>query len=121
MGKRRLKPLLSSLRERKRYLAYEVISKIPIDPISASKAILDSANGFLGSSGASEAGIIPMDEQWNTMNQRGIIRVNNKHVDKVRASFIFIQKIKGTDAIVRSIGASGILRKAKNRYLYAAK
>jgi ribonuclease P/MRP protein subunit POP5 len=120
MGKRRLKPLLPSLRERKRYLAYEVISKAPIDSESSEQAIVNAAYGFLGSSGTSKAGIIPMREKWNSNRQRGILRVNNKNVDKVRASFVLIQKINGIDAVVRSIGASGILRKAINRYLHTA-
>ena len=112
---------MPSLREKKRYLAYEVISKYKFnDAISVNKAILDAANEFLGNLGMSKAGLIPIDDKWDEKQQRGIIRVNNKHVDDLRASLIFVKNIQGNQAIVKSVGASGILKKANNKYLKIA-
>ena len=120
MAKAKIKPLLPSLRERKRYLAYEVISRSKFyDAIHVNKAILDAANQFLGNFGMAKAGILPIDK-WDSNSQRGIMRVNNKHVDNLKASLIFVKNIDGKDVIVRSIGASGILRKAQQRYLNPA-
>ena len=95
MMKGKIKPLLPSLREKKRYLAYEVISKSRFyDAIHVNKAILDAANKFLGNLGMSYAGIIPINDKWNEKMQRGIMRVNNKHVDNLKASLIFVKNIK---------------------------
>ena len=129
MMKGKIKPLLPSLREKKRYLAYEVISKSRFyDAIHVNKAILDAANKFLGNLGMSYAGIIDFktstkekNDKWNEKMQRGIMRVNNKHVDNLKASLIFVKNINGKDAIVKSVGASGILRKAQQKYLNPAK
>ena len=111
---------MPSLREKKRYLAYEVISNTNFhDAMDVNKAILDAAKDFLGEFGMAKAGILPIDK-WNTNSQRGIMRVNNKHVDNLKASLIFVKNIDGKDVIVRSIGASGILRKAQQRYLNPA-
>ena len=44
----------------------------------------------------------------------------DKHVDDLKASLIFVRNIEGKDAIVRSVGASGILRKAQQKYLKEA-
>lgn len=122
MMKGKIKPLLPSLRERKRYLAYEVISKSRFyDAIHVNKAILDAANKFLGNLGMSYAGIIPINDKWNEKMQRGIIRVNNKHVDNLKASLIFVKNINGKESIVKSVGASGILRKAQQKYLNPVK
>ena len=122
MMKGKIKPLLPSLRERKRYLAYEVISKSRFyDAIHVNKAILDAANKFLGNLGMSYAGIIPINEKWNEKMQRGIMRVNNKHVDNLKASLIFVKNINGKESIVKSVGASGILRKAQQKYLNPVK
>ena len=122
MAKAKIKPLLPSLREKKRYLVYEVISKNSFnDALHVNKAILEAAKEFLGNVGMARAGIITMSDQWNADMQRGIIRVNNRHVDDLKASLVFARGIDGKEAIVRSIGASGILKKAKQKYLYTAK
>jgi len=121
MVKTKIKPLLPSLREKKRYLAYEVISKSRFyDAFAVNKAILEAAKDFLGISVMSRAGILPINDKWNANLQRGIIRVNNKHVDNLKASLIFVKNINGKDAIVKSVGASGILRKAQQKYLKEA-
>ena len=120
MAKAKIKPLLPSLRERKRYLAYEVISRSRFyDAVHVNKAILDAANEFLGQHGMAKAGILPIDK-WDENMQRGIMRVNNKHVDNLKASLIFVKNIDGKDVIIRSVGASGILKKAQQRYLNPA-
>ncbi len=122
MAKAKIKPLLPSLREKKRYLVYEVISKNRFnDAFQANKAVVEAAKEFLGNLGMARAGIIAMNDQWNADMQRGIIRVNNRHVDSLKASLVFAGSIDGKDAIVRSVGASGILKKAKQKYLYTAK
>lgn len=121
MVKSKIKPLMPTLRERKRYLAYEVISKIRFNNgFDVSKAILGAANGFLGDLGMAKAGVMPLNDKWNENAQRGIMRVNNKHVDELKASLIFVKSIEGKDAVVKSIGASGILRKAQQKYLNKA-
>ena len=121
MVKTKIKPLLPSLRERKRYLAYEVISKHRFnDAIHVDQAITEAANGLLGSLGRAKAGILTINDQWNANMQRGIMRVNNKHVDDLKASLIFVKNIEGNDVVIKSVGASGILKKAQQKYLNQA-
>jgi len=121
MVRAKIKPLLPSLREKKRYLAYNVISKNKFyDAVHVNKAILDAANDFFGSLGMAKAGILMMNDQWNASTQKGIIRVNHKHVEDLKASLIFVKNIDGKEVIVKSVGASGILRKAQQRYLNPA-
>jgi|SRR3989344_3870993 len=106
-----LKTLLPSLKERKRYLVFEVISKskdFSLEDIK--KSILDAEIFFLGLSGLSRAGLIFL-EDWK--NQRGIMRVSHKEVDAVKAGFCFVRKINKEEVVLRSIGVSGILQKAR--------
>ena len=120
MVKAKIKPLLPTLREKKRYLAYEVISKNKFyDTVHVNIAILDAAKEFLGDLGMAKAGILPIDK-WDGRTQRGIMRLNNKQVDNLKASLIFVKNIDGKDVIIRSVGASGILKKAQQRYLSPA-
>lgn len=117
MGKQKLRPILPTLKEKKRYLVFEVISDSKItDNRAISSKIEDNALEFLGQLGYGKAGVQVMD-CWNPDKTRGIIKVNNNHVDDVKASLAFIKEIKNREVIVKSVGASGILDKAKEKYL----
>ena len=121
MVKTKLKPVLPSLREKKRYLAFEVISKEKITDFGVvSDAIMHYSLQFLGQLGVAKAGIITLDNKWDLHAQRGIIKVSHKHVDAVKAALALADKIDGKDAIFRSIGVSGILNKAEKKFLKAA-
>lgn len=109
----KLKALLPSLREKKRYLAFEIVSKNRIKSFSSvSKAIWQGMLSFNGTKGAAQAGIWLLPERYNPQTQKGIIRVNHKAVDSLKASLMTIQNVENTPALVRSVGVSGSLRKA---------
>ena len=121
MVKTKLKPVLPSLREKKRYFVFEVISKEKInDANKISNAVWHYSLQFLGQLGAAKAGIIVLNNKWDSKLQRGIIKVSHKHVDAVKAALAFADKIDNNDVIFRSLGVSGILRKAENKYLKIA-
>ena len=109
---------MPSLREKKRYIAFEIISEKPIIEFSkVSSAIWDSCLSYLGTLGVSKAGIWILPDKYSAESQRGLIRVSRKEVDKVKAAFITIRQVDGQDVIVRSLGVSGILNKAEQKYL----
>ena len=121
MAKKKLKPLLPSLREKKRYLAFEVLSKGKITDFDAvSEAILQNSTEFLGHLGMSKAGVMMLKDKYNKDSQRGLIRVNHKNIDNLKAALTMIDKIDDQETIVKSIGVSGILKKAEKRYLKIA-
>jgi len=121
MAKKKLKPLLPTLREKKRYLAFEVLSKDKIaDFDTVSNAILHASAEFLGQLGVSKAGLLVLSDKWDKNLQRGIIRVSHNHVDNLKAALTMIGKINDNEAIVKSVGVSGILNKAEKRYLKIA-
>ena len=94
-------------------MAFEIISEEPIEDFNAvSRAIWDKALGYLGELGCAEAGMIMLPDKYNKETQRGMVRVNNKSLDKVRATLALIDQIDSQNVIVRSKGASGIMRKA---------
>lgn len=118
MIKTKLKPVLPSLREKKRYIVFEVISRERIDDINrVSGAIMRCSLQFLGQLGAAKAGIMVLNNKWNPALQRGVIKVSHKHVDAVKAALAFANRIDSADVIFRSIGVSGILRKAEQKFL----
>lgn len=120
MAKSKQKTLLSSLKERKRYLAFEILSEQPInDYMAARDDIVAQTVDFIGELGTAEAGIWFIDERWDVKNQRGLIRVNNCSVDKLKTALSLVEKLNSQRVLVRSLGVSGILNKAAERYLAA--
>jgi ribonuclease P/MRP protein subunit POP5 len=116
--KKKIKPLMPSLRERKRYLAFEIVSERPIENFRAvNDAIWSKSLEFIGELGCSEAGIIVMHEKYNIEKQRGVVRVNNKNLNKLRATLALIEQIEDTNVIVRSLGASGVLKKVDEKFI----
>ncbi len=110
--------VLPSLREKKRYLAFEIISRNKIRDIPAiSEAIYSSVLRYIGSRGTAMAGAIVLKEKYDAERQRGLIKVNHKYLDKLRASLCFIDSIDNNEAIVQSVGASGVLKKAFDNYI----
>jgi RNase P/RNase MRP subunit POP5 len=114
---RRVKTLLPSWRERKRYLAIEVLSKSRIKAVAdVSKAVWRSPLATCGELGAAKAGMLFMDK-WDPVRQRGLLRVNHDQLHQVRLSLALIERINEQPVVVRSVGASGVLRKAEARYV----
>ncbi len=118
MIKSKIKPLLPSLREKKRYLAFEIISKAKIKRSdSVFKAITASAVGFMGELGCSKAGIKTLNDRWDEGSQKGVLRVSSKYVDATRTAISLVRQIDDNEVIVRTIGVSGILKKATQKFL----
>lgn len=104
------KPILPSLKEKRRYLAFQVISETKIGFSEVKAAILDELESLVGRLGMAKANVSFIDE---LKDNKGIIKVNNKYLDYLKASFVSLRDINNKKAIVRSIGISGVLNKAR--------
>lgn len=113
-----MKPLLPTFRERKRYLAFEIISKKPVGDFKAvSYSIWSFALQFLGELECSKAGIWILADTYNQEKQRGLIRVSHAFVDKLRGSLALVQQVNNEEVVIRSRGVSGMLKKAHEKYI----
>lgn len=110
-----MKSLLPSLKEKKRYVLFEVISNSFFNEAEISAAIRGQFNEFYGEIGLAEAGVQLISGRWDQKGQQGIIRVSNKSTDKLKSVFPFIRGIKNNETVVRSLGTSGILQKAQKK------
>ncbi len=112
----KIKPVLPSLREKKRYLAFEIISQDEIREFTpVNNAIYNSCFNYIGELGMARAGVLMLKDKYQ--NNKGIIRVNRKNVDNLKSSLTLIKDINKRDVIVRTLGVSGILKKAENKYM----
>lgn len=115
-----IKPVLPSSREKKRYVAFEVISKNKTFSFQeVSRAFWNSLLLFLGELEFGKAGIIMISNTYNDKLMKGLIRVNNKYVEHLKASLSLVSAIEEQPVIVRTVGVSGIVNKAIKKYLVA--
>ncbi len=117
----KMKPMLPSLREKKRYLVFEILPENKEVKITSffdvNRAVWDACLAFLGELGTSKAGIMLLKDKWDAKKQRGIVRVDRKYVDHVKTSLALVKKVNGEKALIRCIGVSGVLGKSEKKYI----
>lgn len=109
-----MKILPSSLREKKRYIAFEAVSEAEsIDRKSLLDEIFFATQTLVGDTGSSEIGYRLIDFNGS----RGIMRVNLNAVETARAAMATVCSIKGSRATIRVLGVAGTIRAAIEKYI----
>ena len=108
---------LPSTREKKRYLVFEIESKDGFTADDVFKAIYQRALSFLGELGVSRANIYILKDKYNKGLKRGVIKVNNKYMVDLKATLKVVEEINGKKVEIKSVGVSGILKKAISKYM----
>ncbi|MBL7100619.1 MAG: ribonuclease P protein component 2 [Nanoarchaeota archaeon] len=106
--------MLPSLREKKRYIVYEVKTDKKLNFDEVKQELEKKMLQFLGELGYGKAGVIILDE-WT--DNKGIIRTSTKSVDQVKTALTMVEKINNQKTMIKTIGVSGILNKAKNKFI----
>lgn len=109
------KPLLPTLKERNRYLVFELISDSKVDRDSVIRAIWNSSLTFLGELGTSKSSL--WLTEWDSAKGIGILKVNHKAVDKARAALALVKEINKKPCIIHVLGISGTIKKAKEKWI----
>jgi ribonuclease P/MRP protein subunit POP5 len=110
----KLKPMLPSLKEKKRYLSFEIISESDFSANEVQKAANESILNFLGTLEAGKAGIMFLADKYS--DNSGVIKTGHKYVDKVRAALALIKTVDSKPVIFRTRVVSGTLKKAIAKY-----
>ena len=105
-----------SLKEKRRYLVFEIISDRKASFEEVKHAIHDSALGFMGRLGMAKAKLRFISDKWDLEKQTGVLITERKSLDKIRASLCLTTKIGINKAIITSVASSGILKKALSRH-----
>jgi ribonuclease P/MRP protein subunit POP5 len=109
-----MKILPSSLREKKRYIAFEAACENgPVDRKALLDEIFFATQMLLGDTGSSEIGYRLMDFNGS----RGIMKVNLNAVEMARAAMATVCSIKGSRATIQVLGVSGTIRAAIEKYI----
>ncbi|MBU0459890.1 MAG: hypothetical protein KKH52_03370 [Nanoarchaeota archaeon] len=100
--------LLPSLKQKKRYVVFEVVSATTFSNLEIKQAVEQALLLFLGQLGLSKA--VPLFIK--SKNNKFLIKVNHKWVDELKAGLILIKKIKNKPVMVKSMITSGTIKKA---------
>ena len=107
---RRIKGLMPSLKEKKRYMNIEIIqldeNKFIGRPLNE---LTTKINKNLGIYDAAGAGIIPIDLKEN----HALIRVSAKYLDRVKSTLLLINELGTKKIILKTKKVSGSINKAR--------
>lgn len=113
MKQKKLKTLLPTLREKNRYVLFQIISEEPISYSDLEGAILNTALDFYGEYGFSELSLWVMKNLYQPDKQIGVIRCNNKSVSKVIACLGLISRLGDVRIIFKILKVSGTIKGLK--------
>jgi len=116
MEEKRPKPLPPSLRGRRRYIAFHVISEEQILLDDLNNTIWHTILNFLGEHGASKTDIWFAKDTYDEKKQMGLIRCSHTSVEQIRTSLALIERIGDTRVVVKVLGISGTINAAKMKF-----
>ena len=102
----KIKALMPSLREKKRYVAFEMMSHDDVSFQDAKNIIESSCLSYLGELSYGKSGIMFLADKYR--KNKGILRVEVKHLNDLKACLALAKDVQ-----MRSLGTSGILNKAE--------
>lgn len=113
--KERPKTLPPTLRDKHRYIAFQVIGERPFKKDEIKRAVWDASLSTLGVLGSARAK--PWFIKFDEKSQTGILRVDRKHVEELRFALTLVTEINGSNALFRSLGVSGTIKRLKMKFL----
>lgn len=111
-----LQPLPKSLREKKRYIVFEVLCERDREMGQVVDAVWDALLDFLGQEGVARASPWIMGDMFDREKQRGSVKVNKDEVEEVRAALALVQDIGGEEAALHVLGVTGTMASAREKY-----
>lgn len=109
--------LPSSLREKRRYIAFEVFSEEDAEFGDLINALWSSILDLFGEANTGDIGFWLVKDAWDEGKQRGLIKCNHNHVSEVRLAMALVERIGDSKVSIRSLGVSGTLKTARKKYL----
>lgn len=108
--------LSSTLRERKRYVAYQLISESKVNFSDVTNTIWHSLLNFLGELGTADSHIWVIKNIYDEEKQIGLVKCKHTAVEQVRAALALIQRIGDMRVVFKILGVSGTLKAAKKKF-----
>ncbi|WP_431063854.1 Rpp14/Pop5 family protein [Methanobacterium sp.] len=122
MNKMKLKILPPTLRNKKRYIAFEAISKVPLTRENVISLVWEASLNFHGECKTSNFNLWIM-KVWNIKSSndkyiiKGIIQCNRDELIAVRAAISLITNFKGKKVVFHTLGISGTIKAATKKFI----
>lgn len=107
---KKLKVLSPTLREKNRYIKFQVISEEPISYSDMEAAIWDAALDIFGEFGVSRTSMWLIKNLYDDKKQISIIKCNNKTLQQVTACLGLISRLGDTRVIFKVLNISGTIK-----------
>ncbi|AXV36920.1 MAG: ribonuclease P [Methanobacteriaceae archaeon] len=119
----KLKILPSSLRDKKRYIAFEAISESYLNRDDIISVIWENSLNLYGECGTSNFDLWVM-KVWNKKEKhlknyyiKGVIQCKREEVDRVRAVIAIVTKYRGKRVVFHTLGISGTVKSATEKFI----
>jgi ribonuclease P/MRP protein subunit POP5 len=109
-SKRELKILLPTLREKDRYIAFQIISEEAITYADLEAAVWNTMLDFFGEYGTSWTSVWLIKNLYDEQKQFGVIRCNNKSVAAMLAALGLVSRLGDIRVIVKVLKISGTIK-----------
>ncbi len=109
----KLKILSPTLREKERYIAFKVISEEPIVYSDLESGVWSTLLEFYGELGVSQMSLRIVKNLYDDNKQTGVIKCNNKSVQKVIAGLGLITRLGESRVIFKILKVSGTIKGLK--------
>lgn len=109
---KKLKILKPTLREKKRYISFRVISEggEEFTYSDLESAVWNTILDFLGEHGVSKTSVWLLKDRWDQKRQIGILRCNHKSVQEVIASLGLINRFGDNRITFKILKVSGTIK-----------
>jgi len=104
-----------SERQKKRYIVFKITATNAFKFRSVKEAFMQSTYRYIGEFGVEKAKIYIIENQYK--NNIGILRVTNRSLEEFKKVIDKISEIDKIKAKIDIIGISGILKKARYKFL----
>lgn len=104
---------MPTLREKERYVAFQVISEDSIMYSDLESAIWDSMMNFFGEHGTAKTSMWIVKNLYDEQNQIGVVRCNNKSVQDVITGLGLISRLGDVRVTIKILSVSGTIRGLK--------
>jgi ribonuclease P/MRP protein subunit POP5 len=113
MKQKKLKVLPPSLRERERYIAFQIISEEPISYSDLENAIWNCGLEFFGEYGISRGWIWLIKNLYDEKKQIGVIKTTNKSVSQAIVCLSLISRLGDVRIVPKILKVSGTIKGLK--------
>ncbi len=106
---------LPSMREKKRYVIFRVISEQGVDYRTVRDALWNSMTRWIGEAGLAKANVRIVRNLWRQKEQTGFVQVSPKCVDAVKVAMGLIHQIGDQRVIFQSVRVSGTIKSGREK------